>query len=391
MASHRPGLRERELAGGALIFSVIGISICFGLMAALQIISGILHATLGVQAPYRAAMIVSMVPLTPVVLFSIPLAIWYWKEATWADNSPIDGRAIPSSKSWGATTMMYLRENRKARIISILNGVGMIIFATALGYYYAGLYEVRISYRIIPDQEAIDKVKAWETDKIEGNPLKEVDARLVHRGIDARLADIPGHRVYMSNFASRCIVSVPRFRMEETIAALKVEKSPQLVLLAASSDGKESPDEKAAATEDLEIDVVQGLSLDGLSVQESAVGNRVHRIGEYWNLDSLLVRKLDVRGSSNTLDSPKLTGVVTLFVEWTSEGRKKLQEKVKEQKGIGGIGLVVDGVVRGIAKLDKTSSEETEFQLNTGMKLSAESIMAAIRGPSLPFELEQLK
>ncbi len=178
--------------------------------------------------------------------------------------------------------------------------------------------------------------------------------------------------------------------MEETIAALKVEKSPQLVLLAASSDGKESPDE-LPATEDLEIDVVQGLSLDGLSVQESAVGNRVHRIGEYWNLDSLLVRKLDVRGSSNTQDSPKLTGVVTLFVEWTSEGRKKLQEKVKEQKGIGGIGLVVDGVVRGIAKLDKTSSEETEFQLNTGMKLSAESIMAAIRGPSLPFELEQLK
>ncbi len=49
-------------------------------MAALQIISGILHATLGVQAPYRAAMIVSMVPLTPVVLFSIPLAIWYWKD-----------------------------------------------------------------------------------------------------------------------------------------------------------------------------------------------------------------------------------------------------------------------------------------------------------------------
>ncbi len=158
--------------------------------------------------------------------------------------------------------------------------------------------------------------------------------------------------------------------MEETIAALKVEKSPQLVLLAASSDGKESPDEKAAATEDLEIDVVQGLSLDGLSVQESAVGNRVHRIGENWNLDSLLVRKLEVRGSSNTLDSPKLTGVVTLFVEWTSEGRRKLQENVKESKGIGGIGLVLDGVVRGIAKLDKASSDEIGFQLNTGMKLS---------------------
>ena len=376
---------NQKLDGDALAFSAIGISILFGLMVALQVISGILHATLGIQAPYRAAMIVSMVPITPVVLFSFPLAIWYWTESRWPDASPAKGLATQTPKSWGATTMMYLRENRRARIVSVLNVIGMVIFALSLGYYYAGLYRVEICYRIIPDAEAIQKVEAWDTARIQGNPYKEADVRMVIAGVRARLADMNGLAISTGGTSNRLYIQVNRYQKEKILDGLKIEKCPQIVFLAASNEEGELP------AEAVEVDMAKGISVDGLIVVKSSVGDRVVKIGESWNLEPQMVQKVAVQGNSHQENSPSSQDLVSLSIEWTAEGRRKLHEKAKGREGVGGIGLVVDGVVRGIAKIEGVASDETEFQLISGMKLNAASIMAAIRGPSLPFELEQLK
>ena len=57
----------------------------------------------------------------------------------------------------------------------------------------------------------------------------------------------------------------------------------------------------------------------------------------------------------------------------------------------GGLGLVLGGLVEGIAERASISPKQMVFQLSADSGLRGDGIAAAIRGPSIPSQLELLE
>jgi len=78
-----------------------------------------------------------------------------------------------------------------------------------------------------------------------------------------------------------------------------------------------------------------------------------------------------------------------LIVELTSHGRKQLATLGGENP-TAGLGLLIGGLVEGIASKASISQKRIVFQLSKTSDLTSDGIAAGIRGPKIPTQLELL-
>ncbi len=78
-----------------------------------------------------------------------------------------------------------------------------------------------------------------------------------------------------------------------------------------------------------------------------------------------------------------------LIVELTSNGREQLAT-LGGENSTGGLGLVIGGLVEGIATKASISQKQIVFQLSKTSDLTSDGIAAGIRGPNIPTQLELL-
>ncbi|MFO0941810.1 MAG: serine/threonine-protein kinase [Pirellulales bacterium] len=283
-----------ESAVGAIIVSML-----YGNIIVLQIIGGILHITNGFVFPYRAAMITALIPNTPVFLFTAPLAIWYF-----IDQSRMKSNAgvLPkdaNSKSWGETTLIFIRENRVARWFSILNGSALVVLIVVAGIYVFGAYPTSLRYRIVG---AIP----------EGSSAIEL--------MEKRLVDYPDVR-FKESGSNRVVVTAWARELPHIKDNLKIAKSPTLVLLAGKSD-----DPKDGVNEYTYRTVSDGLdTTNALVKSELGSGVSAACLSGDTKLTPEMVKEISFQSTSNL--QPGMT------IELTSVGRKAIGEMLKSSGG----------------------------------------------------------
>ena len=152
---------------------------------------------------------------------------------------------------------------------------------------------------------------------------------------------------------------------EEIRNALAIEGSVQLAWLDAADSGESVRSWLPVAGE---------LEVDGLVTGSEGLAKTLGASSSLVDLKSESIGSVRVRDSE-------------LVVELSSTGRALLGETRPNSAGVA-LGLVVGGMVEGLAKGDSISNKRIRFQLCQQSELSSRSIEAALRGPALPFELE---
>jgi serine/threonine protein kinase len=343
-----------SLQGDEQIALKVGLSVVIGLLLLLQLAAGLMHWTIGLQGLFKAAMIASLIPMTPVAIFSFPLALWYFQQSA-AGSASAQGSG---SANWGATTLVYIRENRTARFISILNTVGLLLLAVGLGVYLTGAYPTQLRYRIVGL-------------KLAGEGVSPADHLMVKSLIARRLSDVANANVSIEDL-DRVTLSLWNRSRTRAIQALQIETSPKLIVIATDSVIQQISSEKNM------IDLAAGLDVKNAETSKSASGLMVACFATELTLEPSMASSITGSGSK-------------LLIEWTTQGRSAFKNLVSDVDGPVSIGLVIDGVVRGIATTNDSANQRLSFKLADSMGETVPSITAAIRGPALPFELEMIQ
>lgn len=341
---------DTNLARGAMIATPVVL----GWIILLQLVGSILHIARVSNFPYRAAMIASLLPVTPVSLFTIPLAIWYFIEAYTTVNVT-SGAGSP--KRWGETTMIYIRENRAARWFSILNVGGFVGLLLGSVIYFAGWYPSTLRYRIVGTVEQ-------EVSMVDLVSQRLIDHTRIH---------------YSARGADRLDIKVWACDVNGVQESLTIEKSPELVLI---------PTKQLASDDTMKVisySLGVGLEVKEANITKGAGANLVTCFKKRIRMNSGMIKTIDKTSSSARSLQKQIS------IELTAKGRQEIAELVGVDTGIVAIGLLVDDVVQGIAPLTEYSSQQIDFELASNRRLSAQSLAAAIRGPELPFDLELLK
>ncbi len=266
--------------------------------------------------------------------------------------------------SFGATTLMFIRESRWAKVVGIANAVGAVLILAGFAVFQLGYYPSQMSYRVV------------DTNVPSGTLQTAIQNRL---GRSSRVGDVD-HDEQGRPIGLR-IKTWHRGR-REVKQRLQVPEMPRLVWLLAP-DGHSTARERAAEEEraSLLIPVVSGLMMEGLQTEKTQLGMAVMGAGEPYELLPVWVARI-TEGEANDAQ---------LVVELTAVGREALAARLNGKEATAGLGLVIDGLMEGIAPLDAISPKRLVFQLSNDAGLAPESIATGIRGPGLPSPLELLE
>lgn len=342
-----------------LIASTIGMAVVVGPLALLQFLTGVANLFTRPRALSLAAAVASMLPLTPVWIVSFPTGAWAYR---WLTRD-----ASQNHQTLGPTTRFLLGEARWTETAGWLRAAGGVLVLAAAAIVAFGFYPARMRYRIVdPNQQRGE----------------------LHRAIAARLEACPGLQQIGYDYALKptylTVKTWRRFghRVEDL---LSVQTTPQLVWLStepadaspvATSAGRTTSDEPPQRT----FPVVSGLTTYALRTVEHRLGTAVCAVDVPFELSSNFVSRVSmVKG-----DDP-----ASLLIELTHEGREELAAQLQGESA-GGLGLVVGGLVEGLAERDSISHKQILFQLSPASGLTANGIAAGIRGPDLPSPLELL-
>jgi serine/threonine protein kinase len=331
-------------------------------LAVLQLVNGILNLVGRIRGFNIVTCIVSMIPFSPVWVISCPASIWFCHKMNLFGLAP--AMNDPSRKKrFGATTLMLIRETRWAKVVGVTGTLAALLIFAGLTVVRNGFYPVDLEFRVV------------------NTSVPHVD---LNRALISRLGSSSGYRGLENDPDSVTVKIWQRYR-QEIQDLLAIKSSPQLVWLQpASSNGSSGP--ISQATGDARqvnsltpISVVKGIDIKAFRTVESSLGNAVVAAGDTFSLESNRVARVDAMNSGRT---PKLV------IELTSEGRKQLEQLSAGNHG--GLGLVIEGLVEGIATRESISQKRLIFDLSPDSELSGTAIEASVRGPDLPTELEQL-
>ncbi|MEO1525920.1 MAG: serine/threonine-protein kinase [Planctomycetota bacterium] len=342
-------LSSQQLTGPWLVASVIAIALWMGPLAVLQVVTGILNLVGRVRTLSLTTSIISMVLLTPIFILSFPLAVWGY-QAFKKGASSVE-LPLPKKQSWGSTTMMLIRESRWATATGILSTTAAIVMALGVGAFEFGFYPVEMDYRIV-----------------NSNPRSTELDRSVRRRLNA-FGGLRGVDYDNNEQPTMLTIKTWGYYERKVEDLLRVHDMPQLVWLTTSDSGEES----AGTT----IAVVPGIDTSAFRTVPQKLGTALVVSGESLELSPDLVGKVSMTDDGEGI-----------LVELTSSGRQALAERASASNL--GIGLVIEGLVEGVATPESISQKAITFQLSTSSEHNQNSIAAGIRGPSLPSLLERL-
>jgi len=353
-------------------FAIISLSVLFGLLILVQLLGGFVHLVSGLQAPWRVALVASSVPITPVVLVSFPIAVWWWYRTVSGSRVGHETRSPSTNAGWTATTLVYLRENRTARLISILNAIGIGMLFAGLTVYYTGWYPAVLRFRVISPMPA--------------SKNEEYPSALENR-ITQRLDSLGGTAVLVDSNLQRINVRCWKHQLAMVGQQLEIPKAPTLVFLSGDQPTQEELVQGNGRYRLLDVD--GGLKVPGAKL--SGAGFKVQCSVDEMTFDDRNVRSVfiehDKEGNTQT----------ALICQWSIQGREIFNQRVSEYSlpaGASGqrcVGLVIDNMVRAVAKLKEDSNQQLEFAISEGFTSSLAALRSAIRGPDLGLELEILQ
>lgn len=360
-----------------------------GPISVLQMITG----ALGFIRPNslaRVTSLISMLPLSPVFFAGIPIGIWARRwlysptklaTAQSAAAAPVQPMPPVNSKGWGATTMMYIRETRWGKLVAAGN---LALAAGALllfGLYANGSFSSYLEYRIVDTSiEKSDFVRAV-SNRIGG--LGEI------QGID-----VDGLPMQSDRFKIR--ITGGDYRKIKS--QLEIAGDIKLVWLASqptSNNAQTNQTSTVDAPETREaIVVTDGVMLaEDMQVIQQPMGLSVATLG-----NQVAIEPSDVVGVSEDhvsqydREAIKEAGNYSgelLRLELSSNGREKLQQALGDETQLGGIGLIIDDTLVGLAPKIGIFGRTILFRVpSQASAYSREAIIAGLRGPALPSELE---
>jgi serine/threonine protein kinase len=350
--------------------ALISACITFGLLIMVQILGGFVHLVAALQAPWRVTLLASALPITPVFLVSFPIAAWWWYQSVYRPGRQNHALSGQSSAGWTATTLLYLRENRTARLLSILNIAGIGLLTLAAMVYLAGWYPTTMRFRTIASSsvEQLSQVADWES--------------RMSRRLEPILAATVAIRPELERLDVRCW----HFQRPRVAELLRIPKAPRLVLIAGNSTIEEDAGHQQTFRT---LDLASGLQIP--SARAMGVGLKVRCSTAELLCDQQVVRSMSVSTGTD------LGGPATLLCQWSVGGREAFNRLVAEQHStsdqgtIKYVGLVIDGMVHAFAELNENSNQQLQFALSDSFYRGVEAIQAAVRGPEIPVELELIR
>lgn len=338
------------------------------LVAATQILSVILSIMTGKRSLTRSAVVASIIPISPLALIGIPFAIWYWTRSSQSISS--DPASDPTHKSSrGATTLIWLREKRVAKVFSVLDTLVGSLVILGISIFFFGLYPTRIDYRLLIASDLDKKAK--------------VEMQQVSRdAIRARLAGL--QTVTDSKADSMPSIQAWAFQRNDIVNRLQLTRSPKLHILV-TSDWSAS-DSVGVHT----LPIAEDLNDAKNAVELAPFGKVVRCIEVPEGLASDRVRS--IASGHQKVTSPTTTVPDYLVIEWSQQGRKELKKILTNSKTNAKtmFGIEIDGTIVAVSELQCLDGSKTRFELSGTSRWNVNSIIAAVRGPDIPCELECL-
>ena len=224
--------------------------------------------------------------------------------------------------------------------------------------FFSGGFTTEITYRIV---DSSDYFKSISTD--------QSSSAIYAQALRDRLHD--DYRATISTRGDYVTISTWGSERASLIDRLAITGKVQLVALEESNETNQSSSSL--------INVSPGLDLpDAISVTNSDLGRSVAIDGS-----------IDL--TNDLVTTIALPTYGSLRCSLSKKGRSALSELL-EEKSLG-FGLVIDGVLEGYALKEDINIKKIELRIATkfGESLTPEAIVAAIRGPEIPFELERIE
>lgn len=336
------------LEGRMHAVGAVAASVLLGPIILAQFISGLIHAITADRDVARIGAFVSMIPVTPLALFTIPFGMW---ARHWLSESNPNAQSVspkPSASGWGLTTTFFVRESKYARWISLCETTGTVCVVGLAGLYMMGFYPTRMNFRIVG---ATEDAKSGLTTSIQ--------SRL--QGVDWKVVSL----IDQSRFHINCW----QYQRSEIAARLRVPRAPTILCLEPQSE-LEMNDSAVHVT------VVQSLSTPVLKNQKTSQNQRLRSCSVPFELNDRNVSKIRIH-SKDRIDVTLSVEGMELFQKW--------MPSVPHEKFLG---ILVDGMVYGLADQNALVDRQLSFRWGGEKNYSLDSIQAAIRGPSMECELE---
>lgn len=344
-----------HLSGWMLAVSAIASAVLLGPLILVQIATGVLHAITGNRAIAKIGVLTTMLPVSPMALFGLVFGIWSRTEFAEPVSPKSNTNREPVAKGWGATTLVFMRDSRNARVIALLETVGCLVIVGAIGLFSFGFYPTSLHYRYVGQESS--PVAPYESSK-DTAIRKAVEDRLL--GLNCDL-DSHGN----SGLTVRCW----QFQRKSIVERLALSTAPSIQRL-------NVPNATAVESEIRYLPILTGISLDEVTSRKTPIGSEVQCSGSFILVEPAWISRVEFLGP----DQLRL-----VLSQNGNEALRQLAEQSEHQR----LGLVVDGWIEGIS-LESIRDRHLTFQMSVGSKRPLTSIQAAIRGPALPKELELL-
>lgn len=355
-----------RLDGVWLVASAFAAAVTMGPLAILQVITGILNLIGRVRTLSLTTSVLCTIPLSPIWIISCPIGIWAYRAFKQGEQGASAG-GFAVKKSWGATTLMFIRESRWAKATGLVSTTaGVVVIAAVIAFNF-GYYPTEMRYRIFNTQS--------------GNV--EVDA-----AVNTRLQTCAGFRgIAYEPLSQPAFLGVKAWQCSrnEIENLLSVQSIPQLAWLQSTnqtqvSGADMSSDELRREQPIGTIPVVPGIDTTAFRTLRHNLGTVLQPASESFDLSADFVGKVSI---SNDNDQRLLT------IELTTRGREQLAAKAGVNSN-DGLALVIADLVEGIATKSSISPKQIVFELSDTSELTSDGIAAGIRGPNIPAQLELL-
>ena len=338
----------------------VGISVCIGPLILIQLISGMIYGATGLTKIGQVGVIASMLPLSPLFVFTLPFASWAKRELS---GNPVRNN-IPSQSNyprWGVTTMIFMKESRHATLVSALESVGGVLLFVATASWFMGAYPTKIQYRVVGN--------------VPSENLKQFVSERLYEYSDVKL---------VVDSEQRFTIGCWRFQRNQIIDRLAITEKPKLLKCFSSEDSSSitessKPIARQETSSDLEryIPIFEGVFPKGL----------VHRNTNY-GLETLIDKELLWDGA--WLGGVQKISGTKLNITWSKNGLTAFREQIIDSPAPI-LALQINGWIEAVASKENLKDNSISFQWLSGAKRSLDSIQSALRGPSLSAELELLE
>jgi serine/threonine protein kinase len=342
-----------ELDGMALAICAVAAGVMFGPILVTQLVSGLVYASTGYREAARIGAIVSMFPVTPVAFLGIPFGI---KTQKWLDNGTgfvpnVLSQSPPQTKSkgWGATTLVFMRDARNARLVALLETIGTAAVFGGIALFFFGLYPSTMQYRVV------------------GPSAKETLEPLIQK----RLRGIG--KVKLAEWDdSQFTIDCWQYQQSAIADRLALPSTPSIRFLVTNQGSNRSERDIFLPSK------VERLS-DAVISQSTSTGVELLSRQERLELKEEHVSRIRIERGSQ------------IIVELSKAGWDSMQTMLKGYETRVEFGLEIEGWIEGLSRPKAIQDQIITFELSENAKHTALSIQSSVRGPVLPNELEWLK